>query len=145
MLAQETMSRSFVDEISCREAIIVKQILVVDDSATMRRMVMASLQKIPDVTFGEASNGLEAIEYLAISPCDLMILDLNMPDMHGLEVLKFVLGHPNFSHTPIIILTTRGDKESEGEAIAAGASCYLTKPFEPMSLASQVQGLLHQL
>jgi two-component system chemotaxis response regulator CheY len=121
----------------------MKQILVVDDSATMRRMVMASLRELPGVTFGEASNGLEAIEYLAISPCDLMILDLNMPDMHGLEVLKFVLGHPSYRDTPIIILTTRGDEGSRGEAIAAGAACYLTKPFEPRSLSSQVKELLH--
>jgi two-component system, chemotaxis family, chemotaxis protein CheY len=121
----------------------MKQILVVDDSATMRRMVMASLRELPGVNFGEASNGLEAIEYLAISPCDLMILDLNMPDMHGLEVLKFVLGHPSHSNTPIIILTTRGDEGSRGEAIAAGAACYLTKPFEPRSLSSQVKELLH--
>lgn len=121
----------------------MKQILVVDDSATMRRMVMASLRDLPGVKFGEASNGLEAIEHLAISPCDLMILDLNMPDMHGLEVLKFVLGHPSYRDTPIIILTTRGDEGSRGEAIAAGAACYLTKPFEPGSLSLQVKELLH--
>lgn len=69
----------------------MKQILVVDDSATMRRMVMASLQKsIKDITFNEASNGLEAIERLVLAPANLIILDLNMPDMHGLEVLQFV-------------------------------------------------------
>ena len=122
----------------------MKQILVVDDSATMRRMVMASLRGLQDVSFGEASNGLEAIEKLAIAPFDLMILDLNMPDMHGLEVLRFVLGHPSYQATPIIILTTRGDDSSRSNALAAGASGYLTKPFEPGALATEVKGLLHQ-
>lgn len=105
---------------------------------------MASLRGLQDVSFGEASNGLEAIEKLAIAPFDLMILDLNMPDIHGLEVLRFVLGHPSYHTTPIIILTTRGDESSRSDALAAGACCYLTKPFEPASLAAQVKGLLEE-
>ncbi len=121
---------------------IMRRILVVDDSATMRKMVIASLRDLKDVSFSEAGNGLEAIEQIEIAPFDLMILDLNMPDMHGLEVLKFVLGHPNYQATPIIILTTKGDENSRSEAIAAGATCYLTKPFQPKLLAVQVQKLL---
>lgn len=121
----------------------MKQILVVDDSATMRRMVMASLRELTEVSFDEASSGLEAIEYLAMSSIDLMILDLNMPDMHGLEVLKFVRGHEKYQTIPIIILTTRGDESSRGAAIAAGASCYLTKPFDPSKLAEEANNLLN--
>lgn len=121
----------------------MKRILVVDDSSTMRKMVIASLRELEDVTFGEAGNGLEAIEQLAVEPFDLMVLDLNMPDMHGLEVLRFVLGHPGYNSIPIVILTTKGDEQSRGEAIAAGASCYLTKPFEPRSLSSQICDLLN--
>lgn len=120
----------------------MRRILVVDDSATMRKMVIASLRDLKDISFSEAGNGLEAIEQVEIAPFDLMILDLNMPDMHGLEVLKFVLGHPNHQATPIIILTTKGDENSRSEAIAAGATCYLTKPFQPKLLAVQVQKLL---
>ncbi len=121
----------------------MKQILVVDDSATMRRMVMASLRELTEVSFDEASSGLEAIEHLAMSAIDLMILDLNMPDMHGLEVLKFVRGQEKYQTIPIIILTTRGDESSRGAAIAAGASHYLTKPFEPGKLAEQANNLLN--
>ena len=121
----------------------MKQILVVDDSATMRRMVMASLRELTEVSFDEASSGLEAIEYLAMSSIDLMILDLNMPDMHGLEVLKFVRGHEKYQTIPIIILTTRGDESSRGAAIAAGASRYLTKPFDPSKLAEEANNLLN--
>ncbi|AMW27167.1 MAG: response regulator [Limnospira sp. PMC 1291.21] len=122
----------------------MRRILVVDDSATMRKMVMASLRDVKDVAFSEAGNGLEAIEQLEIAPFDLMILDLNMPDMHGLEVLRFVLNHPEYRETPIVILTTKGDDESRSEAIAAGAACYLTKPFHPKSLSGEIVNLLSE-
>src|SRR5687767_6135248 len=102
----------------------MKNILVVDDSPTMRRMVMASLRTLRDVRFGEASSGLEAIERLALAQVDLMILDLNMPDMHGIEVLEFMRGHEAYRGIPIIVLTTRGDEASRQGALAAGATHY---------------------
>src|ERR1700750_2960804 len=113
------------------EQLKMKNILVVDDSPTMRRMVMASLRPLRDVGFGEAGSGLEAIERLALAPVDLMILDLNMPDMHGIEVLEFVRGHQAYRGIPIIVLTTRGDEASRAGALAAGATIYLTNPFDP--------------
>ena len=61
--------------------------LVVDDSPTIRRMVKASLSVVPGATFAEAGTGLEAIELLALGPVCMMVLDLNMPDMHGIDVL----------------------------------------------------------
>jgi two-component system, chemotaxis family, chemotaxis protein CheY len=70
------------------------------------------------------------------------VLDLNMPDMHGLEVLRFVRGHAAFRHLPVIVLTTRGDDASRGAAIDAGASRYLTKPFVPAVLAGEARGLI---
>ena len=116
--------------------------LVVDDSPTMRRMVMVSLREVCEGGFSEAASGLEAIEQLALGPAALMVLDLNMPDMHGLEVLRFVRAHPGFTRLPVIVLTTRGDEESRTAAIAAGASLYLTKPFAPQVLAGHVRALL---
>src|ERR1044072_7571761 len=106
----------------------MSNILVVDDSPTMRRMVIASLRNLPGVSFDEAPSGLEAIEQLALSRYDLIILDLNMPDMHGLEVVQFVRKHNLSSIIPIIILTTRGDESSRAAALDAGATVYLTKP-----------------
>ena len=105
-------------------------------------MVISSLRPLTDVQFHEAATGLEAIEQLSLGPIDLMIVDLNMPDMHGLEVLQFVHGHPSFAAIPIIILTTRGDEESRSAAMSGGASLYLTKPFEPTALATAVRELL---
>jgi two-component system chemotaxis response regulator CheY len=120
----------------------MNSILVVDDSATMRRMVIASLRALADVQYNEASSGLEAIERLALAPVDLIILDLNMPDMHGIEVLQFVRRHERYHSIPIIVLTTRGDNDSREVAFAAGASQYLTKPFTPQLLATHVRTLL---
>jgi two-component system chemotaxis response regulator CheY len=117
-------------------------VLVVDDSPTMRRMVMTSLRDLPNVQFGEAGSGLEAIERLALVHVKLMILDLNMPEMHGVEVLRFVRAHKTYRQLPVIVLTTRGDEASRGEAMASGATAYLTKPFQVGELLSQARILL---
>src|SRR5215218_8431170 len=108
------------------------QILIVDDSPTIRRMVRASLARFfPAAEFLEPGSGLEAIERLAVGSVSLIVLDLNMPDMHGLEVLNFVRSHQKYRLVPIIVLTTRSDEGSRSAALAAGASVYLTKPFTP--------------
>ena len=120
-----------------------KNILVVDDSPTMRRMVIASLRDLQGVNFDEASTGLEAIEHLALAPVGLVVLDLNMPDMHGLEVVNFVRQHQAYRTIPIIVLTTRGDESSRAAVMAAGASVYLTKPFLPSVLAESALELLN--
>jgi len=120
-----------------------KNILVVDDSPTMRRMVMASLRTLPAVSFREAGSGLETIERLALKPVDLVVLDLNMPDMHGLEVIEFLRGHQSYQSIPVIVLTTRGDDTSRADALAAGATIYLTKPFNPNELMAQARKLLN--
>ncbi|GAB4263963.1 MAG: response regulator [Candidatus Promineifilaceae bacterium] len=120
----------------------MKTILVVDDSSTIRRMVIATLQSIPDVKFEEAGNGLEAIERLAVTSVHLMLLDLNMPDMHGMELLQFLRSHPAYEPLPVIILTTRGDDTSRATALSAGATRYMTKPFNPAELINVVKELL---
>ena len=118
-------------------------ILVVDDSPTIRRMVRASLAALSGpCEFVEASSGLEAIERLALGPIELMVLDLNMPDMHGLEVLGFVRSHLKYRSVPVIVLTTRGDEASRQAALQGGASSYLTKPFVPGQLAAEARQLL---
>lgn len=121
----------------------MKKLLIVDDSPTMRRMILASLRELKGVTFDQAGTGLEAIERLAISPVDLMVLDLNMPDMHGMEVVQFVRSHQIYRAIPIIILTTRGDESSRSAALDLGATLYLTKPFMPNALCARVRELLN--
>ena len=118
------------------------RILIVDDSPTIRKMVRASLRALESFDFVEATNGLEAIEQVAIGPVALMILDLNMPDMHGVDVLKFLRRHPGSRAVPVVVLTTRGDDSSRETAIAAGATQYMTKPFVPHMLLSTARELL---
>src|SRR5262245_21668604 len=119
------------------------KILIVDDSATIRKMVRASLQSLDaDPQFAEASTGLEAIEQLALAGIGLVVLDLNMPDMHGIDVLRFVRRHQQYHDLPVVVLTTRGDDASRQTAADAGATTYLTKPFTPQALASTVRELL---
>ena len=120
----------------------VHKILIVDDSATMRKMVRASLRPLPEAEFVEAGNGLEAIEQLALGPIALIILDLNMPDMHGVDVLKFVRRHQGCRDVPVIVLTTRSDDTSRETALTAGATQYLTKPFVPQVLLSAARDLM---
>jgi two-component system chemotaxis response regulator CheY len=120
----------------------MQTILVVDDSPTIRRMVRAALGGLSDVTFTEAGSGLQAIETLAVQPVHMLMLDLNMPDMHGLDVLKFLRSHAQYRELPVMILTTRGDESSREAALKAGASAYMTKPFVPADLLSSVKKLL---
>jgi two-component system chemotaxis response regulator CheY len=120
----------------------MQTILVVDDSPTIRRMVRTALGSLHDVAFAEAGTGLQAIETLAVQPVQAVVLDLNMPDMHGLDVLRFLRSHSQYREMPVMILTTRGDETSRDAAIEAGASAYMTKPFSPSVLASSVRDLL---
>lgn len=122
----------------------MRKILIVDDSPILRHMVLEALSTMGDVSFEQAANGLEAIERLALSHFDLMTLDLNMPDMHGLEVLQFVRQQPAHAALPILVLTTKGDEETRQAALEAGATSYVTKPFSPEVVVREVRALLEK-
>ena len=119
-----------------------RDVLVVDDSKVMREMIIACLRGEDHLDFSQASSGLEAIEQLSIRPFDLVVLDLNMPDIGGLEVVEFIRGQQRLSQIPILIVTTRGDDASQARVLAAGASAYMTKPFTPDGIAGEVRALL---
>jgi two-component system chemotaxis response regulator CheY len=120
----------------------VKELLVVDDSKVMRDMVVACLRGISDARFTQAASGLEAIERLSLGRFDLVVLDLNMPDISGIEVLEFVRAQDNLKTLPIVVVTTRGDEASRASALAAGATLFMTKPFTPEAIVSEAQRLL---
>ncbi len=120
----------------------MSQILVVDDSKVMRDMVVACLRGLEGATFTQAASGLEAIERLSLGNYDAAVLDLNMPDISGIEVLEFVRAQDRLKSLPIIVVTTRGDDDSRAQALAAGASSYMTKPFTPEAIVAAVVALL---
>ena len=105
---------------------------------------MVSLAGIAGAAFEQAVSGLEAIERLTLTPIDLVMLDLNMPDVHGFEVLRFIRGHDTLRAIPVVVLTTRGDEDSRLAALKEGATLYLTKPFQPGTLAAQVALLMNR-
>jgi two-component system, chemotaxis family, chemotaxis protein CheY len=121
---------------------VLADVLVVDDSKVIRDMVTACLRPNPALAITHASSGLEAIEQLSLRHFDVVVLDLNMPDIGGVEVLEFVRGQDKLRALPIIIVTTRGDDASRTQALAAGATRYLTKPFTPETILGEVNLLL---
>ena len=120
----------------------MKRLLIVDDSKLMRDMVAACLRPLGAVTFEFAGTGLEAIERLALSGFDLVVLDLNMPDVGGIEVIEFVRAQDRLKTLPILIVTTRGDDASRARVLEAGASSFLAKPFAPEQILEEARRLL---
>ena len=120
----------------------VPDILVVDDSRVMRDMIAACLRPDPSLVVTQAASGLEAIERLSLQSFAAVVLDLNMPDIGGLEVVEFVRGQDKLKSLPILIVTTRADDGSRERVLAAGASKYLTKPFTPEAILAEVKALL---
>jgi two-component system, chemotaxis family, chemotaxis protein CheY len=118
------------------------EVLVVDDSKLMRDMVTACLRAAPGLAISHAASGLDAIERLSLKRFDLLVLDLNMPDIGGLEVIEFVRGQDQLRALPVLVLTTRGDEDSRRDALAAGASSFMTKPFEPDAILGESLALL---
>jgi two-component system, chemotaxis family, chemotaxis protein CheY len=115
--------------------------LIVDDSKVMREMVIACLRAIDGVVFTQAGSGLEALERLSLKAFDFVVLDLNMPDIGGYEVIEFIRGQDKLRALPILVVTTRGDETSRAKALAAGATRFLTKPFSPEALLGEVRSL----
>ncbi|HET8937688.1 MAG TPA: response regulator [Polyangiales bacterium] len=118
------------------------KILVVDDSKVMREMIIACLRGVDGLQFSEAASGLEAIERLSLGAFDLMFLDLNMPDISGFEVVEFVRSQDTLKDLPIIVVTTRGEEATRTKALSLGASRFMTKPFNPEAVVSELRSLL---
>lgn len=108
-------------------------------------MVAACLRPLGEATFDFAGSGLEAIERLALAPYQLVVLDLNMPDVGGLEVIEFIRSQDKLRTLPILVVTTRGDDTSRTRVLEAGASGFLAKPFAPEQILAEVRGLLRSV
>jgi two-component system chemotaxis response regulator CheY len=120
----------------------VLKILIVDDSKVMREMIVACLRGVTGLEFAQAASGLEAIERLSLATFDLMFLDLNMPDIGGFEVVEFVRSQDQLKELPIVVVTTRGEEATRTRALQLGASSFMTKPFNPEQIVSELRALL---
>ena len=117
-------------------------VLIVDDSSTMRKIISRSLRQagLPVDDIFEAGDGIEGLNALAANKVDLILSDINMPNMDGLEFVKTVRGNGN--NTPIVMITTEGGEDIIKDAISSGASDSIKKPFTPDQLNEKLGGLL---
>lgn len=114
--------------------------LVVDDSMTIRRIVVKALAMVGISDAAEAGDGTEAIEALKTAAFDVILMDWNMPKLSGIETLRRIRAGGN--KTPVIMVTTEAEKSRVIEAIKAGANDYLIKPFSPDQLAAKVRAVI---
>ena len=117
---------------------MAKKILIAEDSATMRSLIVSTIAAMGDFHMFEAANGFEALRILPREKVDLVITDINMPDINGLELVAFVRGNANYKSTPLIIVSTEGSQRDREKGLALGANAYLVKPFQPDALQQLV-------
>ncbi len=118
-----------------------KTIMSVDDSASVRQMVSFTL-KDAGYDVMEAVDGQDALSKIAGSPVNLVITDLNMPNLDGIGLIKALRGMPEFKFTPIVMLTTESQAEKKQEGKMAGATGWIVKPFKPEQLVAVVKKVL---
>ncbi|MBI2895267.1 MAG: response regulator [Deltaproteobacteria bacterium] len=114
-------------------------ILVVEDSPAMRAFVRASLEPIESCDVALAENGFEALRVLPRRRYDLIVTDINMPDINGLELIRFVRQSESHRDVPIVIISTDASPRDRERAIALGATDYLVKPFSADDLRAVVE------
>jgi two-component system chemotaxis response regulator CheY len=117
-----------------------KKILIAEDSLTMRSLIVSTIAATGDYQTFEAANGFEALRLLPREKVDLIITDINMPDINGLELVSFIRSNENYKQTPLIIISTEGSERDREKGLALGANDYLVKPFAPAKL----QALIHK-
>ena len=124
---------------------MAKSLMIVDDSATMRKIIMRTV-RMSGLEFDrteEAGNGVEALEKLGVAPVDVILCDINMPEMGGPEVVKKVRELPSCADTKIVMVSTESSQELIDELMANGANGYITKPFTPEKFQEKLSPLMN--
>jgi len=119
-----------------------KKVLVIDDSSTIRSLITHSLEELNDYEMVEAKNGFEALKVLPRMHFDLIITDINMPEINGLEIVNFVRNHPEYQSIPLIIVSTENGDEDRRKGLSLGANEYITKPFESEQIKEVVSRVM---
>jgi two-component system chemotaxis response regulator CheY len=119
------------------------RILIVEDSPTMRALLASALEELEGaVKITEAESGFEALRVLPRERWDLIVTDVNMPDINGLELVSFVKGNDAYRGVPLIIVSTEGSERDRAKGLELGADAYLVKPFAPADLREIAAQLL---
>ena len=119
--------------------------LIVDDSSVMRKIVERSLRQagLDTLLVFEAGSGIDGLELLKAEHVDLILSDINMPSMDGLEFLRQIRAQNLAPGVPVVMITTESSEEHVRQAILAGAQGYIRKPFTPEQVKERVLPLLH--
>ncbi len=120
----------------------MKNVLVVEDSKAIRSMIRVSLEEAGGFFAVEAGNGFEALKTLPTRRFDLIITDINMPDINGLELIGYVKSNPAYRDIPLIIVSTEKTEEDKKRGITLGAAGYVVKPFRKEELMGMVTKVL---
>jgi two-component system, chemotaxis family, chemotaxis protein CheY len=121
---------------------VSRTIMVVDDSSTTRSLIASHLSESGDYDIVEAASGFEALKVLPTRKVDLIITDINMPDINGLELISFVRENPIYRHIPTIIISTEDSKEDRKRGMELGAREYVVKPFTTEEIKEAVGRVL---
>ncbi len=120
----------------------MKNILIVEDSKAIRSMIRVSLEESGGFFVVEAGNGFEALKTLPTRRFDLIITDINMPDINGLELIGFVKTNPAYRDIPLVIVSTEKTEADVKRGLALGAAGYVVKPFTKADLMAAVANVL---
>ena len=120
----------------------MKRILITEDSPTMRSLLVSTIESCGDFEVLEAANGFDALRLLPREQVDLIITDINMPDINGLELISYVRSNPNYQHVPMFIVSTEGREKDREKGLSLGANEYLVKPFDPTVLQELIRRYL---
>ena len=121
----------------------MSRILSVEDSPTMRSLLTSSLEELEGpVKITEVESGFEALRQLPRASFDLIVTDINMPDINGLELVSFVKNNAAYREIPLVIVSTEGSERDREKGLGLGADAYLVKPFEPEALRDLARALL---
>ena len=121
---------------------MVYEVLVVEDSSAMRSFIASTIEEIEGVRVTEAASGFVALKELPRCDFNLIITDINMPDINGLELVRFIRENDRFKETPLIIVSTESSQRDRERGLALGANSYLVKPFTPEALKECVERYL---
>ncbi len=120
----------------------MKKILITEDSPTMRSLLVSTIEPLDGYEVLEAASGFEALRLLPREKVDLIITDINMPDINGLELISYVKNNPAYKAIPLFIISTESSDKDLEKGLALGANEYLVKPFSPVRLQELIKKYL---
>ncbi|MCK5237354.1 MAG: response regulator [Deltaproteobacteria bacterium] len=119
-----------------------QKLLIVEDSKTIRSLIISTLDGAGDFEFTESVSGFEALKVLPREKFDLIITDINMPDINGLELVSFIKKSELYKNIPLFIISTERSEQDVQKGLNLGANEYIVKPFDPDKLIERVQHYL---